>query len=855
MAVTIALVGNPNSGKTTLFNQLTGNHQHVGNWPGVTVEKKYGTINTQKRRRGCISCGCCNACGDAPVQDPHCAQTTVVDLPGIYSLSPYSKEEIITREYLASGEPDVILNIVDATNLERNLYLTTQLMEFGVPVVVALNQMDLVRKRGYTVKSKELSQQLGVPVVEVSALQGTGIAECTSATLSAAHSMQAPTPVRFSQQIEGFLSQVDEQLPSATPQALRRYYALKLFEGDEKAAAELQDAPDVSAIAAQAAEALGDEADALVVNERYGYIQSFIDRVYKRRIVGRSFSEKIDAVVTNRIAALPIFVVIIGLVYYIAISTVGGVATDWANDGVFGDGWYLDPAPIVGIDGSQAAFDEDAGAFDEAQACIAEYLAAASDEGVPGADELLAAFEEGEELDEAALVEFETAAQAAGIEAVYTPEDEESGELLTDDAVAVDAAVFAESLAVEEPDPTAYGLWIPGIPVLFSAVLESAGVTSGWLYDLVLDGIVAGVGAVLGFVPQILILFFMLAILEGCGYMARVAFILDRIFRKFGLSGRSFIPMLIGTGCGVPAIMSTRTIESESARRLTVMTTTFMPCSAKLPIIALFAGAFFGGSGLIATLAYFVGIASVIVSGIILKKTKPFRGEEAPFVMELPEYRLPRLADLLRSMWERGWSFIKKAGTIILASCVLIWFLSTYGWEAGSFCAVESADNSILAALGSAVCIIFAPLGWGDWQATAASVTGLIAKENLVGTMGVLYAGGEGLWANLAAAYTVPAALSLLFFNLLCAPCFAAMGAIRREQGNARWFWASIGWQCGFAYCVALCIFQIGSAVTGALSVPGLLAAVIVIAAALFMLFRPAAGSKPSAPEAEASAA
>ncbi|MGN0037795.1 MAG: ferrous iron transport protein B [Coriobacteriales bacterium] len=854
MAVTIALVGNPNSGKTTLFNQLTGNHQHVGNWPGVTVEKKYGTISMQKRRRGCSGCGCCGGCEDVPPQDLQCAQTTVVDLPGIYSLSPYSKEEVITREYLASGEPDVILNIVDATNLERNLYLTTQLMEFGVPVVVALNQMDLVRKRGYTVKTKELAQQLGVPVVEISALQGTGISECTAATLRAANGMQAPIPVHFSPEMERYLTQVDAQLPTSTPQALRRYYALKLFEGDQKAAAELQGAPDVSAVAAAASAELGDEADALIVNERYGYIQGFIERIYKRRIAGPSFSEKIDKVVTNRIAALPIFVVVIGLVYYIAISTVGGVATDWANDGVFGDGWYLDPAPIVGIDGAQAAYDEDAGAFDEAQACIGEYLAAASDEGVTGASELLAAFEEGEELDEVALAAFEPAAQAAGIEAVYTPEDEESGELLVDDAVAVDAAVFAESLEVAEPDPADYGLWIPGVPVLVSAVLEAAHCPQ-WLYDLVLDGIVAGVGAVLGFVPQILILFFMLAILEGCGYMARVAFILDRIFRKFGLSGRSFIPMLIGTGCGVPAIMSTRTIESESARRLTVMTTTFMPCSAKLPIIALFAGAFFGGNGLIATLAYFVGIASVIVSGIILKKTKPFRGEEAPFVMELPEYRLPRLADLLRSMWERGWSFIKKAGTIILASCVLIWFLSTYGWEAGVFCAVESADNSILAAFGSAVCIIFAPLGWGDWQATAASVTGLIAKENLVGTMGVLYAGGEGLWANLAAAYTVPAALSLLFFNLLCAPCFAAMGAIRREQGCAKWFWASIGWQCGFAYCVALCIFQIGSAVTGQLSVPGLIAAVVVIAAVLFMMLRPASGSKPAKPEPEAAIA
>ncbi|MGN0959759.1 MAG: FeoB small GTPase domain-containing protein, partial [Coriobacteriales bacterium] len=849
MSLTIALVGNPNSGKTTLFNQLTGTNQHVGNWPGVTVEKKYGTLNIGKRRSCGSTCGCCGGCGSHASQ-ASCEQASVVDLPGIYSLSPYSKEELITRSYLASGEPSVILNIVDATNLERSLYLTTQLMEFGVPVVVALNQMDLVRKRGYTVRTKELSAQLGVPVVEVSALHGSGVSECASAALRAGREQAAPQPVRFYRELEAFIARIDEQLPAECPQALRRYCAVKLLEGDAAAAEEYakQSSEQLAAVAAireQATAQLGDETDALVVDARYRYIGSFIERVYKRSAGGAGITEKIDRVVTNRFLALPIFAAVIALVYYIAISTVGGLATDWANDGVFGDGWFLDPAPIVGIDGAQAGYDEEAGAFDEAQACITEYLTAASEEGVAGADKLLASFEAGEELDEAALASFQASAEAAGIEAVYTPEDEESGELLSDEAIAVDAAVFAESLEVAEPNPSSFGLWIPGIPVLVAGALEAAGITGGWLHDLVLDGIVAGVGSVLGFVPQILILFLMLAALEGCGYMARVAFILDRLFRRFGLSGKTFIPMLIGTGCGVPAIMATRTIESESARRLTIMTTTFMPCSAKLPIIALFAGAFFGGSGLIATLAYFAGIAAVVCSGIILKKAKPFRGEETPFIMELPEYRLPRVADVLRSMWERGWSFIKKAGTIILASVVLVWFMSNYGWENGVFGAVENMDNSVLAMLGSAVCIVFAPLGWGDWQATAASVTGLIAKENLVGTMGVLYGGGDGLWINLAATYSVPAALSLLFFNLLCAPCFAAMGAIRREQGSARWFWASIGWQCGFAYAVALTIYQLGSAATGTGTMVGAVAGIAVLAVFIFLLVRPPSPSSP----------
>ncbi len=819
MALTLALVGNPNSGKTTLFNQFTGNHQYVGNWPGVTVEKKAGKLKGQD-------------------------DVEIVDLPGIYSLSPYTKEEVVAREFLAQGEVDAIINIVDATNLERNLYLTEQLMEFGVPVVVALNQMDIVKKRGYTVKSQAISKQLGVPVVEISALKGDGIDECAQAAVKAAKAKECPNPVTYSPELEAYLSQVEAMLPASVPASQRRYFAIKAFERDAKAVSELGIDDKVADIVDKAQEALDDDPEGIVTNERYKNITSFIDEVYARTQEGKSASERIDAIVTNRILALPIFVVIIGLVYYIAISTVGGVATDWANDGVFGDGWYLDPAPIVQVDGAQAAFDEADGEYSTAQSCIAEYVAAADEAGVSTAADMQEAIDNEEDFDESTLAAFEQEAAAAGVTATYTPEDEETGELLEDEAVEVTPAVFAESLEVEEPDHADYGIWIPGIPALISDTLDAANV-AGWLNALILDGIVAGVGAVLGFVPQILILFFLLAILEGCGYMARVAFILDRIFRRFGLSGKSFIPMLIGTGCGIPAIMSTRTIESESARRMTVMTTTFMPCSAKLPIIALFAGAFFGGSGMIATLAYFVGIASIIISGIMLKKTKPFQGEETPFVMELPEYPLPRFVDLLRSMWERGWSFIKKAGTIILLSCVLIWFLSNFGVESGSFGMVEDMNNSVLAVIGSAICIIFAPLGWGDWQATASAVTGLIAKENLVGTFGVLYGGGEGLWANLAAAYSIPAALSLMFFNLLCAPCFAAMGAIRREQGSAKWFWASVGYECAYAYCVALCIYQIGSAITGNVNPVGLAVAVVIIAFMLFMLFRPA--SKPTA--------
>ena len=817
MSTTIALVGNPNSGKTTLFNQLTGNHQYVGNWPGVTVEKKEGTLK-----------------GDHSVR--------IVDLPGIYSLSPYTKEEVVARDFLSKGSVDAIINIVDATNLERNLYLTEQLMEFGVPVVIALNQMDLVAKRGYVVKTKQLSFQLGVPVVEISALKGEGIQDCASAAIKAAQQHDLPKPVHYSEQLESYLARIDEKLPESIPGNLRRFYAIKVFERDAKALEDLSASLPVEDDIAQAEAAFDDISEGIITNERYLNITSFISDVYVKQKTGESASEKIDKVLTNRILALPIFVIIIGLVYYLSIGTVGSIATDWANDGVFGDGWYLGPG--------QEQLDEATAEYDLAQLSIDEYLAAGDALGIAEAEPLMEQREAGDDLDAETLGAFIDNAEEANLETTVVPTDDETGELLEDEAVTVTCSNFEAALDAQEPDPASFGVWVPGIPVIVEGWLDAIE-CADWLKGLVLDGIIAGVGAVLGFVPQIMILLFLLAILEGCGYMARVAFILDRVFRRFGLSGKTFIPMLIGTGCGVPGIMASRTIESESARRLTVMTTTFMPCSAKLPIIALFAGAIFGGSGLVATAAYFVGIGSIIISGIMLKKTKPFYGDTSPFVMELPEYRLPRFVDLLRSMWERAWSFIKKAGTIILLSCILVWFLSNFGWVDGTFTMLEEdqMDSSILAVIGSAICVIFAPLGWGNWQAAASTVTGLIAKENLVGTFGVLYGGGEGLWANLATAYTAPAAASLMFFNLLCAPCFAAMGAIRREQGGGKWFWASVGYECGYAYCFALCVYQIGSAFTGALNPIGLAVAVVIIAFVLFMLFRPDPSKKAKAAE------
>ena len=815
MPLTIALVGNPNSGKTTLFNQMTGAHQYVGNWPGVTVEKKEAALKAD-------------------------AGATLVDLPGIYSLSPYTNEEVVARDFLAEGGVDAVVNIVDATNLERNLYLTGQLLEFGVPLVVALNQMDLVEKRGISIDKDALAAELGVPVVEISALRGEGVDECAKAAIEAAKGGKAPVPVRFSAAAEKYLAEIEALLPEDVPGNLRRYTAVKVFEGDEKVLAGVAGRIDVARadeVRAEAERVLDDDAEGIVTNERYLRITGFIAGVYRREEGALSTSQKIDRIVTNRIIALPIFVVIIAFVYYVAVSSLGAIGTDWANDGVFGEGWYIGPG--------QEQLDEAQSAYDDARGEIAAFVEAARDAGVAGADDLGKAIDEEGSLegaDEERVEAFLAAAETDGVTATYAPVDDETGEVLEDEAVEVDASLFREALTVKEPDPGAYGLWVPGVPVLVEQGLDAIG-CDGWVKALVLDGIVAGVGAVLGFVPQIMILFFLLAILEGCGYMARVAFILDRLFRRFGLSGKSFIPLLIGTGCGVPGIMASRTIEDESSRRLTVMTTTFMPCSAKLPIIALFAGAIFGGAGWVAPSVYFIGIASVVVSGIMLRKTRPFLGDTTPFVMELPEYRVPRFTDLLRSMWERAWSFIKKAFVIILPSVVVVWFLSNFGFSDGAFgmLSEDQVDSSLLAMVGNAIAWIFIPLGWGNWQAASAAVTGLIAKENLVSTFGVLYSGGAGLWANMAAVFPPAAAMSLMLFNLLCAPCFAAMSAIRREMGSLRWFFAAIGYQTAFAYCVALCVYQLGGLATGVTSFGvGTVASVAAIAFAVFMLVRPA---------------
>lgn len=887
METTIALVGNPNSGKTTLFNQLTGNHQYVGNWPGVTVERKTGHLKNDK-------------------------DIKFVDLPGIYSLSPYSSEEVISRNYLAEDRPDVIINIVDASNLERNLYLTTQLMEFGIPVVVALNFMDIVKKRGYTIKAKELSEQLQLPVVEISALKGEGMEELVATAVKAAQDAVAPQPVRFTPALENVIAQIEDKLPSNTPKELRRYYAIKVFERDKDAMEELGGNIDCSSLILDAEATFDDSSDAIITNERYRYIEGFIKSVHRRSISGATVTEKIDSVLTNRILALPIFVVIIVAIYYISISTVGTYATDWANDGVFGDGWYLDPVAIVSTEGTaQSALDEATEPYDEAQEAVGMYLTQAGEAGIN--TDAIAAFI-GEEADDdadldspeyqEALAAFEEEAANSSFVAEYTSVDEETaeetdyyvyfGEAGQQEAEALaalrneqiesegraDAATavaysfdgsaideetgeeIVQGVGVPAPeDPSAYGIWIPGIPVLIGAALEAVGCV-GWLYDLIMDGIVAGVGAVLGFVPQIMILFFLLAILEGCGYMARVTFILDRLFRRFGLSGKTFVPMIVGTGCGVPGIMASRTIESESARRLTVMTTTFMPCSAKLPIIALIATAIFGGVWWVAPLAYFMGIASIIVSGIILRKMRPFMGKVTPYVMELPEYRLPRFVDLLRSMWDRAWAFIKKAGTIILLATIVVWFLSGYGIYEGQFMWVgeELMDYSFLAYFGNAFAWIFTPQGFNNWECASTVITGLIAKENVISTMAIVYGGDPNVaWtsaymASLAAtagsvALIPVAAFAFMTFQLLCAPCFAAMGAIKREMGGFnKWFWAAIGWECGFAYVISLIIFQLGAWFTTGIFTFGTVVGWICVAALIYLLFRPA--SKPKAPEA-----
>ena len=806
MSIRIALAGNPNSGKTTLFNALTGSNQFVGNWPGVTVEKKEGRLKKHD-------------------------DIVITDLPGIYSLSPYTLEEVVARNYLVGERPDAILNIVDGTNLERNLYLTTQLVELGIPVVVAINMMDVVRRNGDKINTQDLAQQLGCRIVEISALKGTGVMEAAEAAIQAAKETKTVPMHTFSGPVEHALAHIEEAVVHSMPDEQQRWYAIKVFERDEKVLEQLHIDPSVmehiEKDIAAAEKELDDDAESIITNERYVYIAKVIQSCYRKHRTGSlSASDRIDKVVTNRWLGLPIFALIMFAVYWIAMVGVGTPATDWANDGLFGDGWHL-------FGNGTAQYEEAAERYGDTE-------------------EIIAAFSEtyGVELDE----ENPEASLQALLEAVpddasvtYVTQDEETlaiEEHPDTDKETLRSAV-GEYLSVEDgykseigaPDPAAYGTWVPGIPVLLEDLLDRMN-TAAWLKGLILDGIVAGVGAVLGFVPQMLVLFLLLAFLEACGYMARIAFVLDRIFRKFGLSGKSFIPMLIGTGCGVPGIMASRTIENERDRRMTIMTTTFIPCSAKIPFISMIAGAIFGGSAWVATSAYFIGMAAIIISGIMLKKTRRFAGNPAPFVMELPAYHWPTVGNVLRSMWERGWSFIKKAGTIILLSTILVWFLSRFGFADNGFrmLSEDELEWSILAKIGSAIAWIFAPLGFGNWQATVASITGLIAKENIVGTMGILY-GGKAAYANMAQAFTGLAAYSFLVFNLLCAPCFAAIGAIRREMNNAGWTWFAIGWQCGFAYAVSLMIYQFGGLFTGHVNVIGLIAAAAVLCVMVYMLF------------------
>ena len=805
----VALVGNPNCGKTTLFNALTGANQYVGNWPGVTVEKKSGKLKADK-------------------------SIEITDLPGIYSLSPYTLEEVIARDFLIKEHPDAILNIVDGTNLERNLYLSTQLLEMGIPVVVAVNMMDVVRKRGDQINITALEEKLSCPVVEISALKNEGIVQVVNC-LKTIPSTAGIEAMAYSREVEDALTEIIERFEGSleyslkdlkreeegaidqVPEHLQRFYAIKLLENDEKIRESLKNPPDVSDIIARIEQHFDDDTESVITNERYTWISSIMHSV---RTLGNedglTTSDKIDRVVTNRFLALPIFAVVMFLVYYISVSTVGTFATDWANDGVFGDGWFLG----AGGDEYAEVVDE----FDGASESVAAFDEAAIAEGLdPESDTFL----------------FE--AEQAGIVGSYEAYDDETGE---NELVEVDAAAYEEAKDIiaasggEAPDPTEYGIWVPGLPVIIGDALASID-AADWLTALILDGIVAGVGAVLGFIPQMLVLFLLLAFLESCGYMSRIAFILDRVFRRFGLSGKSFVPILIGTGCGVPGVMASRTIENQNDRRMTVMTTTFIPCGAKLPIIALFAAAVFGGVWWVAPSAYFLGIAAILCTGIILKKTRFFAGDPAPFIMELPAYHMPTVGAVLRSMWERAWSFIKKAGTIILLACILVWFISTYGVVDGTFMAVEDQNDSILAVLGTLICWIFNPLGWGDWQAASAAVTGLIAKENVVGTLGILYNGDAGWYANVQAAFTPLVAYSFLAFNLLCAPCFAAMGAIKREMNNRKWFWAAIGYQCGLAWVVALWIYQIGGMITGEVAFgPFAVIAILLAIAFIYLLFR-----------------
>lgn len=794
MEIRIALAGNPNSGKTTLFNALTGSNQFVGNWPGVTVEKKEGKLKKH-------------------------SDVTIADLPGVYSLSPYTLEEVVARNYLLEERPNAILNIVDGTNLERNLYLTTQLTELGIPVVVAINMMDVVKKNGDKINIAELSRALGCKVVEISALKGTGVQEAAEAAVEAAKGAATVPQHSFSGAVEHALAHIEEAAVHDMPAEQQRWYAVKIFERDEKVLARLH--LDKNLLAhieddiADAEKELDDDAESIITNERYVYIASILKSCYKKKHTGQmTTSDKIDRVVTNRILALPIFAVVMFIVYFVSVSTVGTWATDWANDGVFGDGWHLTGG---------SAYEEAVENYAKPAAVVEAFETAAEEA----------------ELDPA---------EASNLTATAYLYDEDGN---VEEEIPVNFAVYEKAAAIEEPAPEDFGVWVPGIPVRIGNGLEKIHCAE-WLQSLILDGIVGGVGAVLGFVPQMLVLFIFLAFLESCGYMARVAFVMDRIFRKFGLSGKSFIPMLIGTGCGVPGIMASRTIENERDRRMTIMTTTFIPCGAKLPIIALIAGALFGGAWWVAPSAYFIGIAAIILSGIMLKKTKMFSGDPAPFVMELPAYHLPTVGNVLRSMWERAWSFIKKAGTITLLSSIILWFLQGFGTENGTFGMVEDINNSILAVIGSAIAWIFTPLGFGNWQSAVATITGLIAKENVVGTFGVLFGGfdevaenGWQIWSNMRAVFSPLAAYAFLVFNLLCAPCFAAIGAIRREMHNGKWTAFAIGYQCVFAYAVSLVIYQLGLLFTGNGNVFGTIAAILIVAFFIFMLVRPEKGKSP----------
>ena len=817
MEIKIALAGNPNCGKTTLFNALTGSNQFVGNWPGVTVEKKEGKLKGHK-------------------------DVVIMDLPGIYSLSPYTLEEVVARNYLISERPDAILNIIDGTNLERNLYLTTQLVELGIPVVVAINMMDVVKKNGDKINTDQLAKELGCQVCEISALKGTGIKEAAELAVKAAESKVPMVPQHsFNGVVEHAIAHIEEAFLHDVAEEQQRWYAIKIFERDEKVIEQLGMSEQVKAHIEKdicaAEKEMDDDSESIITNERYIYIASIIKDCYKKKNQGGlTTSDKIDKIVTNRWLGLPIFAVVMFLVYYISMVTVGSAATDWANDGLFGDGWHL-----FGIGSSDAedAADEYGSSLDIINAFIEQQGGEAIDNE---ADDFDAAAAKTTADNLLATVDKSATAD-------YTVEDEETLEETTETAKYADleaAVAAAEKYNFADPDPADYGVWVPGIPVLIESGLDAVN-CADWLKGLILDGIVAGVGAVLGFVPQMLVLFILLAILEACGYMARIAFVMDRIFRKFGLSGKSFIPILIGTGCGIPGIMASRTIENERDRRMTVMTTTFIPCGAKLPIIALIAGAFFDNAGWVAWSAYFVGIAAIICSGIILKKTKMFAGDPAPFVMELPAYHMPTVENVLRSMWERGWSFIKKAGTIILLSTIVLWFLMNFGWADGSFGMLEAEqlDSSILAAIGSVIAPIFAPLGWGNWKMAVAAITGLIAKENVVATFGILFGfaevaeDGAEIWGQLGASIVPIAAYGFLVFNLLCAPCFAAMGAIKREMNNTKWFWFAIGYQTVLAYIVAFCIYQIGSVFTGNIHVVGLIIALLFVAGFIYLLVRP----------------